>query len=87
MFEYTRPDGGVSNLRFSMEWYNPSNGTWNGESEGNPSGAYLFKPKIGDQNSHAYSRFHTTEVLVGSRRNSLASEIVMHFKSDLRRTD
>ena len=27
-FEYTRPDGEVSKLRFSMQWYNPSNGTW-----------------------------------------------------------
>ncbi len=48
VFEYTRPDGGVSHLNFTVQWYNPSNGTWNNKSEGNPSGAYLFKPKIGD---------------------------------------
>ena len=69
-----------------MQWYNPSNGTWDGKSEGNPSGAYLFKPKIGDQTPKYYSKFHSTTVLKDAN-GDLAQEIVMYFRSELNNND
>ena len=70
-----------------MQWYNPSNGTWDGQDEGNPSGAYLFKPKVGDQRPHLYSNFHINDILVGSEENNLVSEIVMYYRNDLHNTN
>ena len=46
-FEYTNSDGLTKDFAFSMEYYNPANGTFNGSYEC-ASGAYLFKPKIDD---------------------------------------
>ena len=37
-----------------------------------PSGAYVFSPKMDDQNSHAYSTLDHSEIIQGDLCNTLA---------------
>ena len=59
-FEYQNSDRLTKKVAFSMEYYNPANGTFNG-TYSCASGAYLFKPKADDQVSHIYSKFEKIE--------------------------
>jgi len=80
IFEYTRPDGNVSQLSFKMQWYDPDTGN---DDQGNPSGAYLFKPKNQDQKPHTYGKFHKRDILVGSTEDNLVSEMVLYFRDTM----
>ena len=63
LLELTDADGNVSPFAFGLQYYRPSNGT---TSEGNstlPSGAYIFKPKMDDQESHPYSALSSFKIL------------------------
>ena len=60
--EYTDKDGKSYALAFGLQYYNPSNGTFEGNTT-LPSGAYIFKPKMDDQESHPYSALSTFKIL------------------------
>jgi hypothetical protein len=47
MLDYTDALGKTYPLAFGLQYYNPSNGTYEGEPT-LPSGAYIFKPKMDD---------------------------------------
>lgn len=84
VFNYTRPDGEVSQLTFKMQWYDPDHGD---DDQGNASGAYLFKPKIQDQKPHDYGKFHKRTILLGAEEDNLVSEMVLYFRNDLWNND
>ena len=47
MLDYTDMTGKTSSIAFNLQYYNRSNGTFEGEAT-LPSGAYIFKPKMDD---------------------------------------
>lgn len=56
MTHFNKRSNEIQELAFSLKNYNPSSGREDlPNSDNDPSGAYIFKPKINDQAKHAYS--------------------------------
>ena len=82
--EYTDKDGKSYALAFGLQYYNPSNGTFEGNAT-LPSGAYIFKPKMDDQVSHPYSKMasYVVQPAEGSSTGeAAAAAMIFNFESE-----
>lgn len=83
--KYTDKNNKSYDLAFSLQYYNPSNGTFEGNAT-LPSGAYIFKPKMDDQVSHEYSLPASYRVLPAEGFDS-GDEKAVAFSFDFERSD
>lgn len=67
-----------------MKYYNPATGDDGySNSDNDPSGAYIFKPKRDDQAKHAYSDFSHVESWTGE--NSGISILTVYYTDPLKK--
>ena len=67
-----------SKLAFGLQYYKPSNGSDSDDNVG--SGAYIFKPKMEDQNSYPYSAYNSYSV---QNQGTVAAAFIFNFKKDI----